>query len=475
MTTTANPDIKYLRVADDHIFHSNGKVYHVTPEHPFHAAIQKLAEQEEYAAALKLCDPKETIALAASAVLVEPGVAKLILMANEPPKPEPKPVTTLFNEAIETDLAVNPIRVRVNSDGEVIINDNKPDRLFSKVIFDRLNANRPFDDLIKFYIRLSRNTAAPEVKQRLFEFLQKGNYPILPDGRFIAFKGLHKTENPVLFAASHDRSFLYELQTKTRVPRDACELDPDKECAPGLHVGHHQYARGYGDTFCEVIVDPIDVIRCPGGADQKVVTTALLLYRVQPHGEQVPSVTYWEGDPTSLPADPEHANDTGLGGDDVNDSEDGHDEDEQNQGGTDQSPPEPVMSNGSSGESGVGVHSPTPSVAIAAGVDFAGPEGDRSVVVKVPAPAGNPSTTEQQLAGGGFKASKVPEAPNAARAPQKAGKPTKRTRGPGRTYYRLTNRNRSIESKRFNEHPGKPWTSHRDALEAQLDKKKPKD
>lgn len=511
-----------MRVADDVIYWCAGKVHHISPEHPFHKAILRLTDQGAHEAALKLCDPREVIAGAASAVFGEVGSTLMLSMVG--PTAEPSITTSLSVEAGDVVGQDQPaIKVTVDSAGDLRINGRCPDPVFSRVLIDRLmhpEGKQPIDDMVKFYLRLCRNPGGQPVQAALFSFLARGRYPILPDGRIMAYKGLFKTEDPTRFTSHHDRTFEYELGAKLRVSRGDCDLNLKTDCGPGLHIGTLEYAKHYGDTFCEVIVDPIDVIRVPD-ATTKMACCALTLYRVQPHDHPVEPSTYWSRLDEILPVDPEPTSVTGVpsawdtgeddredededDNEDYEDEEDDDEEDDNRDYEDEDADYEGEDDDGDDGDDGTGGRTVPPSpqriVAGPPAVAVPGPAAvppvgtsaqetlDRRAREQVAAEARWADTpgaqAEAQVATLTVPVSVVPARP--AKAPRKGKKRgsegKKKSRKPSskrpvrgqRTYYRLSNKGsngkyRSIEAKRCAAHPGGAWSSHRARLQATLD------
>jgi hypothetical protein len=117
-------------------------------------------------------------------------------------------------------------------------------------------------------------------KESMLEFLQHNQVPLLPDGRFLAYKGVNKTDDPRVFRAVHDSSFIYRLGEYATEDRDKCTVDVNNACGPGLHTGGFSHATGYGDTLIDCIVDPADVTSVPQSEACKMRACRVLPLRV---------------------------------------------------------------------------------------------------------------------------------------------------------------------------------------------------
>lgn len=245
----------YMTVNTDHIIYSDGVATVVTPSHPAYAAIAADLRAGNIQAALLKCDVK-----------------------------------TAAKAALAKALNVDGGRIELYNDGTVVVDGVPMNSFMQKCMVEFAAANKDLTPLYRLQKRLDRNPGGAPIKDQLVRFLDQGGFPILDDGRFIAYKGVRKTEDPKMFASCHDKDFLYELETKIRIPRPACNLNPRETCAAGLHVGTHSYAKSYGDTLMEVIVDPIDVIAVPDGEPYKLRACALTVWKTSEH--EYPNYVY---------------------------------------------------------------------------------------------------------------------------------------------------------------------------------------
>jgi len=102
-------------------------------------------------------------------------------------------------------------------------------------------------------------------RERLFEFIDRWETPLTPDGDFIAFKGVNNDY-------SSSRTGTDGLKVYNRpgdivtLDRDKCVEDPDITCAAGLHACASHYLDSFWGTQYRVIalkINPTDVVSIP--------------------------------------------------------------------------------------------------------------------------------------------------------------------------------------------------------------------
>lgn len=145
----------------------------------------------------------------------------------------------------------------------------------TEVALRLIRQGSPVEPLANFITRLYRNEEARSV-EGLLRFVEKYGLPLFADGTFLCYKGLR--------ADWRDRqtgTVQYEVGARVSMPRDRIDPDPDKACAPGLHVGSWEYAAnwagGVGGVIVACQVAPEDVVRVPHDHDYAKVATSSLL------------------------------------------------------------------------------------------------------------------------------------------------------------------------------------------------------
>jgi hypothetical protein len=112
------------------------------------------------------------------------------------------------------------------------------------------------DHLVKFLDKLKRNPSYRSVEQ-LFDFLEACNLPILPDGRFVAYKWVRSDYRDV-----HSGTFDNSIGQVVEMERNAVNDNPEQTCSNGLHVCSEGYTK-FGERLMLVAVDPADVVSVP--------------------------------------------------------------------------------------------------------------------------------------------------------------------------------------------------------------------
>ena len=168
----------------------------------------------------------------------------------------------------------------INTETEVVSIDGIPisGRVLELITnFKKLHI--PYTALLNFWKKLQKNPTHVG-KDSMIRFLEHNNVPILPNGNFLAYKGVIKTDKPNVFHSVQDSSFLYKFGVVAELPRDQCTVDIGNCCGPGLHVGGFSHASGYGDTIIDIEVDPADVVSVPTAEDSKCRACKVLPVRV---------------------------------------------------------------------------------------------------------------------------------------------------------------------------------------------------
>jgi hypothetical protein len=138
--------------------------------------------------------------------------------------------------------------------------------------------------LVNFYENIASNPNNHS-RQQLFEWLERRNFTITPDGCILAYKAVHADGEGFKSASSGTAQVNGETQTgqiKQKVgdvvemPRSAVQHDPSVGCHTGLHVGTWEYARSFlGNAGTVVLckVNPRDIVSVPTDCDAAKVRT----------------------------------------------------------------------------------------------------------------------------------------------------------------------------------------------------------
>lgn len=118
----------------------------------------------------------------------------------------------------------------------------------------------PIAPMAAFLQRVDRN---PDGRARddLFAWIEKSKMPILPDGRFLAYR-LIRQDWKDIYTGTIDNS----IGATPFMDRNLCDSDPDRTCSRGLHFCNAVYLPNYGSSDSRVVIvaiDPADVVAFP--------------------------------------------------------------------------------------------------------------------------------------------------------------------------------------------------------------------
>lgn len=173
-------------------------------------------------------------------------------------------IKSLFNEA---QIIKDKYGLGVSfKDGIATINGEDLPYLLSARLVEFAKQSLPYEHLVRFWNRLKNNPSAASVNE-LFDMLERNNHPILPDGRFLAWKAVQS--DFMSKTACHKTGKRYDNHPGQKPEMERRMIDDDRrnECSFGLHVGSIEYVRDYfynaGDKIVEVAVDPADAVSVP--------------------------------------------------------------------------------------------------------------------------------------------------------------------------------------------------------------------
>lgn len=160
----------------------------------------------------------------------------------------------------------------ITFDGDII--NNNLSRQLVGLLSDNASVNAA-QSFIAFMEKLYSN---PSKKSRdsLYDFIQRHDISILPDGDFIAYKGVNKDGTSmhagygivdgVVFENAHLKNSVGSI---VEIPRSKVNTDTKVGCSTGLHAGSYNYATWflsyYGGTglLLTVKINPRDVVSVP--------------------------------------------------------------------------------------------------------------------------------------------------------------------------------------------------------------------
>lgn len=116
---------------------------------------------------------------------------------------------------------------------------------------DHLNSYR------KFFERVRANPDMSAVTG-LLGWIVRSKLSILPDGRFVAYKGVSTTYYDI-----HTGTILNKPGTYVEMDRATVDGDENHTCSYGLNIADYSFAEDYGPLCIRVLVAPEDVVCVP--------------------------------------------------------------------------------------------------------------------------------------------------------------------------------------------------------------------
>lgn len=190
-----------------------------------------------------------------------------------------------YEEAVSTRFEKLTERVSVNN-GVIYFDNEKVHNAISNHIVRCLETQDEHWHALVSFLEKLMNSPSENSRNQLYEWLDKHNFTINPDGNIVAYKGV--IEEPagdkpfrstfagyaIVNGQVIEHGYVYQdIGDVVEMPRSMVVDDPNKACSYGLHVGSYEYARNYGETVLEVIVDPRDVVSVPNDSDYAKVRT----------------------------------------------------------------------------------------------------------------------------------------------------------------------------------------------------------
>lgn len=116
----------------------------------------------------------------------------------------------------------------------------------------------PVDHMLAFLENLLQNPSARAIEQ-LYNFLEKCNLPITPDGHFIAYKRIRSN-----WMDCHSGTISNRIGAVIEVSRQCVDDNPNRTCSYGLHVCSLEYLKHFhGERLILTKQNPRDVVAIP--------------------------------------------------------------------------------------------------------------------------------------------------------------------------------------------------------------------
>lgn len=172
-------------------------------------------------------------------------------------------MVALMKPIVIVEKAVSGHSIIEIKHGGVYVRGNVVHSTLTSRMLDILAEGLDIDPWIKFAENLFSNPVA-SAQDELYDFLEKSDLPITPDGCFIAYK-IVREDYKDIYSGTMDNSVgqIVEMQGG----RNAVDGDRNRTCSQGLHfcskgyLGH--YGTGPGSRVMIVKINPADVVAIP--------------------------------------------------------------------------------------------------------------------------------------------------------------------------------------------------------------------
>ena len=194
------------------------------------------------------------------------------------------------------DRVINPVKVVLNyGKGNIAVQGNKVfwrdqemHNALSRRMLTMLQEEFPIEPLVQFMDNLQDNPSYRAVNET-YEFLEKNNLPITPDGCFLAykrvnadFKDVHSgtvLNKPFYALTDEEKAAMPMLDQGARkevvvalegdavvvsMPRNQVNDDKHQTCSEGLHFCSQEYLGSFGGSRVLILkINPRDVVSIP--------------------------------------------------------------------------------------------------------------------------------------------------------------------------------------------------------------------
>lgn len=151
-------------------------------------------------------------------------------------------------------------KISIGEDMTVRYGDTVMHNALTRRMISMLQEGYDISSLVAFMENLMMNPSKTAVDE-LYEFLEKNNLPITPEGHFLAYKRV--TDD---FKDCHTKTFDNSVGKVLEVPRNQVDDNRDHECSYGLHFCSLEYLPHFGSGSGMIVIvkiNPKDVVAFP--------------------------------------------------------------------------------------------------------------------------------------------------------------------------------------------------------------------
>lgn len=137
-------------------------------------------------------------------------------------------------------------------DGQPIVNS------LTTRLLDMMREGFSIAPFVAFLENLMQNPSKRAVDE-LYEFLERGNLPLTPDGHFLAFKKVKDN-----YRDCHTGQIDNSVGQVVTMERNAVDDDKDRTCSAGLHFCSEEYLRSFSGSRIMILkINPANVVAIP--------------------------------------------------------------------------------------------------------------------------------------------------------------------------------------------------------------------
>jgi hypothetical protein len=189
-----------------------------------------------------------------------PGFARIKELLNDPDADEAELIALFAPIEVVSRLSTRKVTVK---DGMVFWGDDPIHTALTRRMVDVMNEGLDIEPWVKFATNVYDNPS-PMARTELYEFLERADCPITPDGCFLAYKKVRAD-----FMDCHTGTFDNSVGQYVSMPRDQVDPIRGNVCSTGLHFCSKRYLpQTPGQVTLLLKINPRDVVSIPTDYDQ---------------------------------------------------------------------------------------------------------------------------------------------------------------------------------------------------------------
>lgn len=211
-------------------------------------------------------------------------------------------VYSLAFPASNAGLKLTALSERVSvTDSNVFFDGDPLENAEADQLLRLIKEGKKVGPLVAFLEKVRQNENV-ESRDSLYRYLNKWNFTIANDGDIIAYKGVQADGTSVYTGTA----FVDGVQVQGHIPnevgaiismpRSRVSADSDVPCAPGLHAGTYDYAKGWSrGKLLTIKINPRDVVSVPKDCGHQKMRTCR--YEVLAEADIEYTEPIWDDEP----------------------------------------------------------------------------------------------------------------------------------------------------------------------------------